>query len=324
MMSNPTTSHHSAHLAIPRPVRRGFAAIQAISPQLAARAVERLFFTPARGAGNPGMEAFLQTGRRFAFRADGRPVTGWRWGPGVGHAPVVYLAHGWGSRGGRLAGYAEPFLAAGYAVVTWDAPGHGASGRGMSSMPEFARALGVVVDNNGPAHAVVAHSMGASATALAASWGLGAERFVFLAPAADPPAFARSFGRALGARPEVMERARARSEARLRFSWNNLDVAALVADMTAPLLVVHDRDDEVIPFAEGAAIAAAWPGSRLVETRGLGHRAIVRDPGVVAEVVSFVTGGDPVAALAAEQELGWLDRYMFEPRARWSGRREDG
>ena len=313
----------SAHrIAIPRPVRRGFAAIQALSPELAARAAERLFFTPARSGGNPGIEAFLRTGRRFAFRADGRPVMGWRWGPAIGEAPVVFLAHGWGSRGGRLAVYAEPLLAAGYAVVTWDAPGHGASGRGMSSMPEFARALAAVVAGHGPAHAVVAHSMGASATALAASWGLAAERFAFLAPAADPPAFATSFGRALGARPEVMARARARSEARLRFSWNNLDVCALAEEMSAPLLVIHDRDDETVPFREGASIAAAWPGARLVETSGLGHRAIVRDPDVVAEVIAFVTGGDPVAALAAEPELGWLDRYMFEPGARWGGRRE--
>ena len=321
-MPNQAVSRPDHRITIPPPVRRGFAAIQAVSPELAARAAERLFFTPMRSAGSPGIEAFLRTGRRFAMRADGRPVTGWRWGPAVGQAPVIYLAHGWGSRGGRLAVYAEPLLAAGYAVVTWDAPGHGASGRGMSSMPEFARALTAVVGDHGPAHAVVAHSMGASATALAASWGLAAERFAFLAPAADPPAFATSFGHALGARPEIMARARARSEARLRFSWNNLDVCALAEGMRAPLLVVHDRDDETIPFAEGEAIAAAWPGSRLVETRGLGHRAIVRDPTVVAEVVAFVTGGDPAAALAAEQTSGWLDRYLFEPGARWGGRRE--
>lgn len=319
-MPRATISVSSVH-RIPISLRRGFAAIQAISPELAARAAERLVFTPGRRSAGPGLEAFLRTGRRFALRADGRRVVGWRWGPAMGDAPVVYLVHGWASRGGRLAPYAEPLLAAGYAVVTWDAPGHGASGRGKSSMPEFASALVAVVGEQGPAHAVVAHSMGAWATALAASWGLAASRFAFLAPAADPPAIARRFGRALGARPEVIERARARSEVRLRISWNSLDVCAQVANMTAPLLVVHDREDGAVPFAQGEAIAAAWPGARLVETRGLGHRAIVRDPGVVSEVVRFLTGGDPVAALAAEPGGGWLDQYLYQPATRWAVKR---
>jgi pimeloyl-ACP methyl ester carboxylesterase len=263
------------------------------------------------------MEAFLHTGRQFKVRASGRTVVGWRWGPRAGAAPVVYLAHGWGSRGGGLSVFAEPLLAAGYAVVTWDAPGHGASGRGMSSMPEFARGLMAVVASQGPAHAVVAHSMGASATALAASWGFAARHYAFIAPAADPPAFASSFGVALGARPEVMAQARARSERRLRFSWSDLDVCALAAEMTAPLLVVHDRHDHTIPFAEGEAIAAAWPGARLLETTGLGHHAVARDPEVVAEVLEFVTGGNAMARLAAGDEQALLDRYLFEPEARW-------
>ena len=60
-----------------------------------------------------------------------------------------------------------------------------------------------------------------------------------------------------------------------------------------------------------------------METRGLGHRNIVRDPGVVSEVVGFVTGGDQAAALAAEAEPGdgWLDQYLYQPEARWTVRR---
>jgi hypothetical protein len=40
---------------------------------------------------------------------------------------------------------------------------------------------------------------------------------------------------------------------------------------------------------DGAAIAAAWPGARLHVTSGLGHRRLLRDPNVIAEVVEFVT-----------------------------------
>jgi len=312
---------------IPILVRHGFRAVQAISPALAAGAAERLFFTPPRRGDTPETEAFLATGERFILPVGQRTVMGWRWGSG----PVVYLAHGWGGRGGRLGAFAPPLLAAGCAVVTWDAPGHGASDRGLSSMPDFARTLTAVVASQGPAHAIVAHSMGASAATLAASLGVATDRFVFLAPAANPPAFATAFGRALGARPEVMDRARVRSERRIRFSWAGLDVPQMAERMSAPLLVVHDRGDLVVAFADGERIAAAWPGARLVETEGLGHGGVVRDARVVAEVVDFVTAGMPrpvpVGAGRRAQVGGTtgaglgaveLDRYLFQRELRWA------
>jgi pimeloyl-ACP methyl ester carboxylesterase len=82
--------------------------------------------------------------------------------------------------------------------VTHDAPGHGASGFGMTSMPEFARALRAVDDAVGPAFGIVAHSMGASASTLAMAQGLTVSRAVFLAPAANPAAYVAPFAEDLG------------------------------------------------------------------------------------------------------------------------------
>lgn len=319
-------SRNGKRPGIPAVVRHGFRTVQAVSPALAARTAERLFFTPPRRADTPETEAFLATGERFILPVGQRTVVGWRWGTG----PVVYLAHGWGGRGGRLRAFVRPLLEAGCSVVTWDAPGHGASDRGLSSMPDFARALSAVVASQGPAHAIIAHSMGASAATLAASLGVSADRFVFLAPAANPAAFATAFGRALGARTEVMDRARVRSERRIGFPWTGLDVTAMAARMSAPLLVVHDRGDLVVAFADGERIAAAWPGARLVETEGLGHGGVVRDARVVAEVAGFVTAGvarpapagaraPAMAGATSGAGLGAveLDRYLFHRELRW-------
>ncbi len=53
---------------------------------------------------------------------------------------------------------------------------------------------------------------------------------------------------------------------RLRF-----DSRGRIAQVSAPLLVVHSRNDEIIPFAHGQALlAAANPPKRLLELRG-GH-----------------------------------------------------
>jgi pimeloyl-ACP methyl ester carboxylesterase len=305
----------SPRVVIPGLARGAFGAVQAVSSPLAARLAERWFFMPPRKALPREARAFLRSGRRFTLRVDGRTVVGWTWGVG----PAVYLVHGWGGRAGRLSALAGSLIEGGHRVVMFDAPGHGESGHGLSSLPEFARALQAVVDLHGPARAVVAHSFGAAAATLATRWGLAAERFVLLAPAADPAAFANDFAVALGARPEVMARMRARSERRLRFSWTELDVRGAAARMTAPVLVVHDETDDVVPFTEGAAIAASWPGARLFATTGLGHRGVVRDPRIIDEVVRFVHArrrSRPQLAEVAQLEYELFYRESRSPASR--------
>jgi pimeloyl-ACP methyl ester carboxylesterase len=268
-----------------------FNIMQPVWPAGAAWLAERLFFTPPRGRRSANGRAALVGARRFTLRVDGRRVVGWRWGEP--DALVVYLVHGWASRGSRLAGFTPPLLAAGYAVVTFDAPGHGESGWGMSSIPEFARTLAAVVARNDrKPHAVIAHSMGCAATTVALSWGLEVERLAFLAPPADPPTWAQPFARALGLRPDIVERFRARSERRIRLRWADLNVTAIARRLSAhaPLLIVHDRGDETISWDDGVAIAAAWPGARLETTDGLGHRGVTHDADVVRRVTDFVAG----------------------------------
>jgi pimeloyl-ACP methyl ester carboxylesterase len=296
-----------------------FRVLQPLSPAGAAWLAERFFFTPRRSGLSPEARAFLATGRRFTLEVEGRRVVGWRWGTVDG--PLAYLVHGWGSRGARLAAFVEPLVAAGYGVVTYDTVGQGESARGMTSMPEFARTLTAVVAAEGRGRApsaIVAHSMGCAGTTLAMSWGLEAQRLVFLAPAADPPAWVMPFARQLGLRPEVIERLRARSERRLRVRWAELNVCDLARSLPEPphLMIVHDEGDETVRWQDGAAIAAAWPppGARFVTTQGLGHRGVTSDARVVRQVVEHVIGAEVRPAPNTEHEA--LEYEMFHREER--------
>jgi pimeloyl-ACP methyl ester carboxylesterase len=57
-----------------------------------------------------------------------------------------------------------------------------------------------------------------------------------------------------------------------------------------PTLIIHDQDDNSTPSSDAAAIAAAWAGSRLQLTTGLGHQRLLSNQDVVADVAEFVTG----------------------------------
>ena len=149
-------------------------------------------------AGSEGLAAPTTTagrppGATFTLTVDGHDVVGEVWGTG----PTVYLVHGWAGQRGQLTPFVAPLVARGYRVVAFDAPSHGESGPGAfgprsSSIVEFANALTRVVAEHGPAQAIVAHSMGATAAAVALCDGLRARRLVMLAPMASPLSYARS------------------------------------------------------------------------------------------------------------------------------------
>ncbi len=273
----------------PPPMRAAFAVLNRAAPELAARWAEHIWFTLPRSAA-PARLVPVPGGRPFTVDADGQEIAGQVWGAG----PAVYLMHGWGGYAGQLAPFVAPLVARGHRVVAFDAPSHGRSGPGAygprsSSIPEFAAALTAVVAEHGPAHAVVAHSMGGTATAVALCDGLPADRVVLLAPMAGPASYARQLADVLGFGEPTYRRLIARVERRVKAPMRHFDVPELGrAVAMPPTLVVHDNDDTFTPVTDGAAIAAAWSMARLHVTSGLGHRRLLRDPDVVAEVVDFV------------------------------------
>jgi predicted alpha/beta hydrolase family esterase len=151
-----------------------------------------------------------------------------------------------------------------------------------------------VVAAHGPAAAVAAHSLGATATAHAMRGGLAVGRAVFVSPMADPLPYTRTFAARLGFGERIRTRMVARIERRVGMPLSAFGVPDLArTKATPPLLLVHDRQDAETGWADSDAIARAWPGARLVTTTGLGHRRILRDPAVVAEVAGFL--GSPLA-----------------------------
>jgi pimeloyl-ACP methyl ester carboxylesterase len=305
-------AHKSTNVRIPAWTRLGLGLLVRAAPALAAALAERLFFTPPRPRASRGL-AVLARGERFHVDAAGRTIAAWRWGRG----PTVVLVHGWGGRAAQLTSFVAPLVDGGFSVVAFDAPGHGESGRGLSSAPEFARALRAVLAGEA-VHGLVAHSLGAAAAALALGDRLAGVRVVFLGPAADPPAWIPPFADALGLSPAVTDLLRQRSERRLGVPWSALRLPDRARSMTAPLLVIHDRADREVPLRDGRAIAAAWPGARLVETTGLGHNGVLRDPAVIAEAVAHVADRSLRCACAAPADDGescdacGLDRELFD------------
>ena len=273
-------------------MRLGFQALSAVAPGAAARVATQLWFRPPRPKVHPNARKFLETGSRSTIQVQGRPVATWTWGSG----PVVLLVHGWGGYGGQMQPFVEPLVSAGYQAVIFDAPAHGESGPSQlgsrrTTLFDFAYVIDAIGAGRNGLAGIVAHSGGCTAVGwamLTAKWS--AKSLVFIAPMASPSAYRTLFHRALGLSDDVEGRFIDITSRRFGFRWEDLEVPPMAARMkTPPVLVVHDKSDTETSWAEGAAIAEAWPQSVLKTTEGLGHRRVLRDPDVVQAVTSFVT-----------------------------------
>lgn len=288
-------------------LRMGFRILGKAAPDVASAAAERLFRSPRRHQ-RPAWEHEVlaaATPLRLPFGSDSLPA--WSWGEG----PVVLLVHGWEGRGSQLGAFVDPLVEMGFRVVAFDAPGHGDSPRRHGTVVEIARAVGAALSELGPVHAIVAHSVGcvAATYALSRVTAGAAPKLVFVAPPASPEPFVRSFKRLLGLDDEVARRMVERIEERYGVPLADLNAGRLAPRMNAPLLVVHDREDRDVPFEAGAGLADVWPGARLRETRGLGHRRLLRAPDVVSDVAEFVSG-EPRTMRTGREQLA-LDRELY-------------
>ena len=246
-------------------------------PSAAARLARRLATRPFRApprAVPPGAEPIT-----FRFG-----LAGLRWGD---RGPRILALHGWEGRAAQFRGLGERLAARGYQLIALDAPAHGRSPGDEANPLVFADAAVEAASELGPLHAVVGHSMGGAAVLLAQSRGLSAGRSVAIAAPAALSDVLRRMSRAFGLPLRASRAFFAQMERHAGEPAAALDVERLSAAVRGPLLLVHDRDDTVVPFGDGERIAAAT-GAELLATRGLGHRDVLREARVLDRIASFL------------------------------------
>jgi pimeloyl-ACP methyl ester carboxylesterase len=270
-----------------RRLRRFFAAVQFLSPSLAARLALRLFITPPRRRLDPEDAPIVAQATKRSLRAGGDEFTIWRWeGPG----PTIVLLHGWGSHAARFGSFIAPLRAAGFSVIGIDAPAHGDSPGKYSDLPRFRDSLAEVLKAHDPIHAVIGHSLGGGAvlTVLAETEDYHPKKICLFGVPSDMDYILESFAMMLGLKPPALANLRARFLAKFGRPATAISVLAAAPSVRIPLLVVHDEDDNVAPIAQGTALVDAVPGAMLWRTRGFGHSGALRDPATIQRVIEFL------------------------------------
>jgi pimeloyl-ACP methyl ester carboxylesterase len=267
--------------------RAAFRAYGTLFPDRAERWFERTLLTPrpvpALDVPEPRVARAVH---RIPYGSGWLTMTEW------GSGPAILFIHGWGGRGASFDAFIEPLVAGGYRAVTLDLPAHGTSTGHRTNVIECAGAALQVGHAAGGLAGIVTHSFGGPVAALAWRHGLRADRLVMLAPPRSIWAVSLPVGDWLGLPRTVSEGMLDRFARRMGVTWDELRADRLAAAIQAPLRVVHDEDDRVVPWSHGAAVASAAPLGTLRTTSGLGHRDLLVDPSVIDDAVGFVTGDD--------------------------------
>jgi len=263
--------------------------VQRLAPGWSTRLALRLFSTPLPTKRSARRRALPSgwTLEHWPFEAGAMAVYR-RVDEGPGR-PVVLLVHGWAGHALQLQALGDAVFANGMNPVLIDLPGHGRSDGWRSTLPQFVRGLWAASARLGPLHAIVAHSMGAVASAHAAAHGLPVGRLALIAMSPPPKLLLNWFIHGFGLGGGMSVRMRRLMEQREGIDFEHFEQEKLAPHLPRATLVVHDEGDTAAPATLARKLADRVPGSRWLPTSGLGHRRLLADPTVIRQVAEHVT-----------------------------------
>jgi pimeloyl-ACP methyl ester carboxylesterase len=283
--------HHPANVALKLgAIRFSFAVGGRLAPQRTVERAARLFATPFASSRSRATAATPDADmQRGQLKVGSDTITTYVWGDPSAQ-PYVLLVHGWSSFGLRFLAWVEKLRALGFAVVSFDQPGHGTSTGRLCTLPDCVAATRAVGTHFGTAALAIGHSMGGAALTLAQGEDWRAKRIVLIAPAADLEAAGNRFIRFVHLGEHLRDPFFHWFERRTGFAPRDLAAHHHVPMLGQPGLIVHDLNDCEVPWEEGERYARYWPGARLLTTQGLGHHKVVDAPEVIDATLAFARG----------------------------------
>lgn len=228
---------------------------------------------------HPGVAADRVREVRIAGRR-GRSLAAWLVTPprtGQRPVPALLVMHGWGANAAMMWPVVPPLHEAGFAVLLIDARCHGHSdGEAFTSMPRFAEDIaaglawlkhhpGIASDNL----ALLGHSVGAAACLLHASRHHDVRSVVSLSAFAHPREVMRGFmAEKRVPYPVVGWYVMRHVQQVIGARFDDIAPVNTITAVQCPVLVVHGRQDAVVPAGDAVRLVARNGRARLLQLEG--------------------------------------------------------
>jgi len=261
-----------------------------VVPKHVAKKTVKLFLTPKRFEIKDWEKEAENKGERISLRND---LSAIRWSPegskSSSNNKQILLVHGWESRATQMYGLVKDIIDQGYTVIAVDMPGHGHSKGSTSNAYIFAQTVQFMQEKLGHFYAVIGHSMGAGATAIAVGKGLETDKLVLISGPSSIENVLRRFSGFVGLNKHTTELFVAFTGKHVGVPASELDASELLQGCDIPTLIIHDESDIEVPLSESKRLAPAFKRAELFITQGFGHRKILKADEVIRKIGDFLS-----------------------------------
>ncbi|MEM9824556.1 MAG: alpha/beta hydrolase [Bacteroidota bacterium] len=231
--------------------------------------------------------AVLSQARQEDYAFQNFQIKVYTWGE---QGEEVLLIHGWEGQAGNFSDLVQKLRAKQYKVIAFDAPSHGFSSKGETSLLEFSALVGNLIRRY-QVKKLISHSFGGVATtyALYNNQDLEIDKYVMLT---TPDRFQERIDNVvqqIGISDKVKKQLINQLEAENNFKVETLNVSDFVKVIRVKQsLIIHDKNDRVIPIQQSLHVHQNWGVSNFQTVEGTGHFRILRTEKVLDAVADFL------------------------------------
>lgn len=270
--------------------RAKFRTLGSVSPRIAAEAAFQLFCTPYSGKPKREMPPVFQQGTPRSLTFKNLTINGFEWLPKQVTTPrTMLICHGFDSFSYRFEDYVTLFLAQGFRVLAFDAPGHGISDGKTLNIVEYKGIILDIINRFGRVDGILSHSIGALAVALAAEELQQPDlKLTLIAPASELSRAVQQFHQIFRFSPAIHQAFVTRLEAAGNHPVSWFSVNRIIQGLKQPVMWLHDTEDKICPFSDTDDTRLKnLPHVQFVQTTGLGHSQIYRETAIQKQIIDF-------------------------------------
>ena len=205
-----------------------------------------------------------------------------------GSSKKVLLVHGWSGRGSQLSSIATECNKKGFFVVSFDAPAHGGSSSNTTNVPEFVEAINFLNTTKGPFDYAIGHSIGGICIMNSLRFGDMYKKMVTISsPHVNVDMF-KDFIFKIGLKEKSLNKLLEVFKSKVGSDVESYDLIKCAKISNTPTLILHCDDDRDIPVECSKESIKHFKKGKIIITKGLGHRRILRNKSIVKSVVNFL------------------------------------
>ncbi|NME67804.1 alpha/beta hydrolase [Flammeovirga aprica] len=230
----------------------------------------------------------LEQAKKDKVQINGIGIQTYKWGNG---SKKVLLVHGWEGQAGNFSDIIPSLIDNDYTVYAFDAPSHGFSEQGRTTMFDFSNIIQYMLEKY-EMHQIISHSFGSVGTThcLANHENIQISKYVMLT---TPDRFEQRLDDVaafVGITNKVKTRLVNKLESEFNLKVKDQNVSDFVKKSNVKkALILHDINDKVVNIEQSESVAKAWGDvCELRRIENTGHFRILRTQSIVDQIVTFL------------------------------------